>query len=237
MERLRGAMPLCHPHLGIYHIAFTLNNDLSTLLHSQSNRSATVSVLSSERVRGAPQIRNLGVQAHTNPTLPFFKKQYRDTPFSDQGPRGTLALPFLNRALARISELGVQKYTFGVNWVSNSFSSHCIIVYTQNIWILGCPKPAPLAKGLFLNLSYHYHHKNYLSILLHSQPNTSVTVSVSLTIKKGGRGRDNLLLDQGVQSAPPNSDLWTKRFSCSSANWEASEITCWLKALVNIVFS
>ena len=30
-------------------------------------------------------------------------------------------------ALARISELGVQKYTFGVNWVSNSFSSHCII--------------------------------------------------------------------------------------------------------------
>ena len=29
-------------------------------------------------------------------------------------------------------------------------------------------------------------------------------------------------------STPPNSDLWTKRFSCSSANWEASEIKCWL---------
>ena len=47
-----------------------------------------------------------------------------------------------------------KKYTFGVNWVSNSFSSH----YTQNIWILGCPKSAigcpkrhpdtPLATGL-----------------------------------------------------------------------------------------
>ena len=31
------------------------------------------------------------------------------------------------RALARISELSVQKYVFGVNWVFNSFSSH----YTQ----------------------------------------------------------------------------------------------------------
>ena len=35
------------------------------------------------------------------------------------------------RVLARISESGVQKYTFGVNWVSNSFPSHCII-YTKN---------------------------------------------------------------------------------------------------------
>ena len=42
------------------------------------------------------------------------------------------------RALARISEPGVQKYTFGVNWVSNSFLSHCII--HKKIWILGCPK-------------------------------------------------------------------------------------------------
>ena len=48
--------------------------------------------------------------------------------------------PPLFRALARISELGVQKYTFGVNWVSNSFSSHCII--HLKIWILGCPKSA-----------------------------------------------------------------------------------------------
>ena len=40
-------------------------------------------------------------------------------------------------ALARISELGVQKYTFGVNWVSNSFPSHCIIHK-----ISGCPKSA-----------------------------------------------------------------------------------------------
>ena len=40
-------------------------------------------------------------------------------------------------ALARIS--GVHKYTFGVNWVSNSFSSHCINKYTK-IWILVCPQ-------------------------------------------------------------------------------------------------
>ena len=33
----------------------------------------------------------------------------------------------LSRALVRISDLGVQKYKFGVNWVSNSFSSHCIM--------------------------------------------------------------------------------------------------------------
>ena len=37
----------------------------------------------------------------------------------------------LHRALARISELGVQKYTFWVNWVSNSFSS--IALYTENM--------------------------------------------------------------------------------------------------------
>ena len=43
-------------------------------------------------------------------------------------------------ALARISELGVQKYTFVVNLVSNSFSSHCII-HTKK-WILACPKSA-----------------------------------------------------------------------------------------------
>ena len=39
-------------------------------------------------------------------------------------------------ALARISELVVPKY--GVNWMSNSFSSHCKI--HQKNWILGCPK-------------------------------------------------------------------------------------------------
>ena len=45
----------------------------------------------------------------------------------------------LNRVLARISEFGVQKYTFGMNWVSSSFSSHCIM-HTHKIWILGRPK-------------------------------------------------------------------------------------------------
>ena len=38
-----------------------------------------------------------------------------------------------SRALARISEMGVQKYTFGVNWVSNSISSHCIIWTHKNM--------------------------------------------------------------------------------------------------------
>ena len=37
-------------------------------------------------------------------------------------------------AVARISELGVQKYTFGVNLVSNSFSSHCIIHKKYGYW-------------------------------------------------------------------------------------------------------
>ena len=35
--------------------------------------------------------------------------------------------------------IGVQKFKFGMNWVSNSFSSHCIVY--KNIWILGCPIP------------------------------------------------------------------------------------------------
>ena len=45
-----------------------------------------------------------------------------------------------NRALARIWELGVQKYTFGVELgVQFLFIP---LHYTQKIWILGCPKSA-----------------------------------------------------------------------------------------------
>ena len=55
-----------------------------------------------------------------------------------------------NRALARISELGVHKYTFGVNWVSNFFSSYWLF-YTK-IWIsfqhLIPPPPPPNLTGL-----------------------------------------------------------------------------------------
>ena len=47
----------------------------------------------------------------------------------------------LYMALARISELGVQKYTFGMNLVSNSRLFHPIALYTK-IGILGCPKSA-----------------------------------------------------------------------------------------------
>ena len=53
------------------------------------------------------------------------------------------------RALARIQNWVSRKYTCRLNWVSNSFSSHCITC--TKIWILGCPKDTrtpPLANGL-----------------------------------------------------------------------------------------
>ena len=71
-----------------------------------------------------------------------------------------------NRALARISDLGVQKCTFGVNWVSELLFSPLHYKYTKNMDIrvskisnIGCPISAtyrvskrhqdtPLAKGL-----------------------------------------------------------------------------------------
>ena len=71
---------------------------------------------------------------------------------------------YCTRALARISELGVQKYTFGVNWVSNFFSSHCI-KNTQKIWIrvskisnrVSKRHPdTPLAKGLYCTMDPWY---------------------------------------------------------------------------------
>ena len=67
-------------------------------------------------------------------------------------PQKCFILVTWTRALARISELVVQQYTFGKNWVSNSFN---IQLHYLKIWILGCPKSAigcpkdtPLAKGL-----------------------------------------------------------------------------------------
>ena len=84
-----------------------------------------------------------------------------------------------SRALARISELGVQKYTFGVNWVSNSFSSHChfffislpilfqlIALYTKR-WLSGSPKSAigcPKDKRTPLWLKTCHHQQKFLSI-------------------------------------------------------------------------
>ena len=60
-----------------------------------------------------------------------------------------------SRALASILQLGVQKYTFGVNWVSNSFSSHCIIHKNMDIRVSKISNrvskrypDTPLAKGL-----------------------------------------------------------------------------------------
>ena len=52
-------------------------------------------------------------------------------------------------ALARISELGVQKYTFGMNWVS-PFLFHPIPLYTKNMDIGVSQisnRVSPLAKG------------------------------------------------------------------------------------------
>ena len=55
--------------------------------------------------------------------------------------------------LSRISELGVPKYTFGVNWGVQFLL--ILLQYTQDIWILllGCPnskrlRDTPLLKGL-----------------------------------------------------------------------------------------
>ena len=64
-----------------------------------------------------------------------------------------------NKALARISELGVHKFTLGVNWMSNSFSSHCSIhkIYGYKECpksAIGCQKDTrtpPLAEGLVGN--------------------------------------------------------------------------------------
>ena len=72
----------------------------------------------------------------------------------------------IGRALARISEMGVQKYTFGVNWVSNPFSSHCIIHKNMDIRVSKIGKPLRqyvLYQSYWLGLCCH----EWLSIAIH----------------------------------------------------------------------
>ena len=77
-------------------------------------------------------------------------------------------------ALARISELGVQKYRFGGKWVSDSFSSHCI--NTQKTLDIAMRKISnrvskrhpntPLSKGLRRLLTLESVRNSYNKVIL-----------------------------------------------------------------------
>ena len=54
----------------------------------------------------------------------------------------------VGQGFSQISEMGVQMYKFGVNWVSNSFSFHSIIHKNMDIRVSKRHPDTPLAKGM-----------------------------------------------------------------------------------------